>query len=217
MFRMFQGWLSMSATGPGEGTLLVNPLLKMATSYFLLRPFFSPRNTDVQASGFLDESNWELSTAQDSLLQGASLGCTQELNAALHPHLKLERSMIHIPQVKPGDYVAWHCDPIHAVDNIHAGKSDPSVLYIPACPLTEVNAHYLVRQREAFLSGIPGPNFPGGEGESRHLGRTGREDVLAAGGVEGSRAMGLAAWEVRDRGTEGEREMLRVANEIVSY
>ena len=31
---------------------------------------------------------------------------------------------------------------------------DSSVLYIPACPLTETNAEYLVRQREAFFEGI---------------------------------------------------------------
>lgn len=32
MFRMFQGWLSLSHTGPWEGTLLVNPMLKEATA-----------------------------------------------------------------------------------------------------------------------------------------------------------------------------------------
>lgn len=42
---------------------------------------------------------------------------------------------------------------IHAVDSIHAGKSDSSVLYIPSCPLTELNAHGLARQRDAFLKG----------------------------------------------------------------
>ena len=42
---------------------------------------------------------------------------------------------------------------IHAVDKTHAGKDDSSVLYIPACPLTEANAEYLVRQREAFFEG----------------------------------------------------------------
>lgn len=42
---------------------------------------------------------------------------------------------------------------IHAVDKTHAGVADSSVMYIPACPLTETNARYLVRQREAFLQG----------------------------------------------------------------
>ena len=53
--------------------------------------------------------------------------------------------MIHMPTVKLGDYVAWHCDSIHAVDPHHAGSQDSSVLYIPACPLTESNAEYLTQ------------------------------------------------------------------------
>ena len=215
MFRMFQGWLSMSHTGPGEGTLLVNPLFKLATAYFLLRPFFSPLNPSVEASGFLDPSNWELDLKQNSSLQGASLGCTQELNAALHPHLDLSHSMTHIPRVEPGDYVAWHCDSIHAVDKLHAGQSDSSVLYIPACPLTETNAEYLARQREAFLDGTPGPDFPGGVGESGHVGRMGRSNVVMAGGREGERAMGLARWGVDGGAPEGVREVVKRSNEIV--
>lgn len=215
MFRMFQGWLSMSKTGPGEGTLLVNPLFKLATVYFLLRPFFSPRNSDTGRSGFLDAENWILDSTQDSLLQGASLGCTQELNSALHPHLDLAKSMIHVPDVEPGDYVAWHCDSIHAVDKIHNGTGDSSVLYIPACPLTETNASYLVRQREAFLSGTPGPDFPGGVGESAHVGRMGRDDVTAVGGVEGEKALGLGVWSVEGGATEGVKGVIGKANGIV--
>jgi hypothetical protein len=40
MLRLWQGWLSMSHSGPGEGTVLVYPLVKLATAYLLLRPFF---------------------------------------------------------------------------------------------------------------------------------------------------------------------------------
>ncbi|PMD61680.1 DUF1479-domain-containing protein [Hyaloscypha bicolor E] len=213
MFRMFQGWLSMSSTGPGEGTLLVNPLFKLATVYYVLRPFFEPRNGNKEASGYLDERNWILSENQSSVLQGATMGCTQELNETLHPHLELEKTMVHIPDVGPGDYVAWHCDSIHAVDKLHAGRGDSSVMYIPACPLTEVNSRYLVRQREAFLNGTPGPDFPGGKGESEHVGRMGRADIEDAGGEDGLRAMGLASWEAQ---FESERQIVRVANSIVT-
>jgi Protein of unknown function (DUF1479) len=62
------------------------------------------------------------------------------MNEALHPHLELEKSMIHTPGVRPGSYTAWHCDSLHAVDKVHAGRGDSSVIYTPACPLTEVNA-----------------------------------------------------------------------------
>jgi hypothetical protein len=212
MFRMFQGWLSMSRTGPGEGTLLVNPLFSLATSYFLLRPFFSALNPDPSRDGYLEEQNWQLDTIQSPVLQGAALGCTQELTDVLHPHLELSKTMIHVPQVDPGDYVAWHCDSLHAVDKIHNGTGDSSVLYIPACPLTESNARYLVRQRDAFLKGTPGPDFPGGVGESEHTGRMSRPDVEVVGGIDGLRAMGLENWNVDGAKTGNETSFLRHIN-----
>ena len=91
---------------------MVNPLLGKATAYFLLRPFFQPRRgpTEALGSDFLDSNNWSLEDETTSVLQGAVPSNCQELNAALHPHLGLEDSMTHIPQVRPGDYVAWHCD-----------------------------------------------------------------------------------------------------------
>ena len=101
----------MSKSGPHEGTLLVNPLMHMATAYVLLRPFFAPLN-ESKGSGFLDESNWKFigEADMDSELQGASPGHGQELTDELHPHLELERTMVHVPDIKPGDFVAWHCD-----------------------------------------------------------------------------------------------------------
>jgi hypothetical protein len=60
---------------------------------------------------------------------------------------------------------------IHAVDKTHAGNTDSSVMYIPVCPVTEANAKYMAKQRDAFIKGIPAPDFPGGEGESNHRGR----------------------------------------------
>lgn len=118
MFRMFQSWLSMSTTGPREGTLMVNPLLQLATSYYLLRPFFKSFNEpNTMFAGeynpdFLAPENWKLLDEGEmtSALQGASLGHSQELNSVLHPHLELNQTMVHIPQIKPGDFVAWHCD-----------------------------------------------------------------------------------------------------------
>ena len=112
MFRMFQGWLSMSATGPGEGTLKVNPLLEKATAYILLRPFFAPKRSAEEAtkSAFLNSNNWAMEVEPTPILQGAVQSNCQELNSILHPHLDLDNSMVHIPSVKPGDYVAWHCD-----------------------------------------------------------------------------------------------------------
>jgi hypothetical protein len=174
MFRMFQGWLGMSWTAPKEGTLLVNPLLQLSTAYILLRPFFAPKQeiSEIGKEKYLDAKNWVLKEEQTSDFPGAnSLGHSQELNESTHPHLNLAATMVHVPDIRPGDYVAWHCDTIHSVDKTHSGKSDSSVLYIPACPVTEKNAQYIAAQRESFMQGTPGPDFPGGEGESHHIGR----------------------------------------------
>jgi hypothetical protein len=227
MFRMFQGWLAMSTTDAFEGTLLVNPLLSRATAYFLLRPFFSPRNSiDVPQDSttpfpdsYLHPSNWTLDLSPtNSWLQGATPGHGQELRHALHPHLDLPNTMVHVPRVRPGDYVSWHCDSIHAVDAVHAGKSDSSVLYIPSCPLSVGNAEYLVRQRAAFLAGTPGPDFGGGVGESEHAGRPKVEDVERVDAEEGMRAFGLKRW---DSGAEGlgvgQRKVIDRANEILEF
>ncbi|KAL6713799.1 hypothetical protein ACLMJK_008291 [Lecanora helva] len=117
VFRMFQGWLSLSSTGAGEGTLMVNPLFGRATAYYLLRPFFRARKcrADV-ASAFLESSNWDLEDETSSALQGAVPSNCQELNDTLHPHLELESTMVPVPEVRPGDYVAWHCDRTPASD-----------------------------------------------------------------------------------------------------
>lgn len=228
-FRMFQGWLSLSTTGPGEGTLLVNPLLAKATAYYLLRPFFSPQRgiepgaqtaseATTSTASFLASDNWKMDTQSSSWIQGATPGHGQELSHLLHPHLNLKHSMVHVPKVRPGDYVAWHCDTIHAVDRTHAGKADSSVLYIPACPLTEDNARYLVRQRTNFVQGTPSPDFGGGVGESEHAGRVKVEDMEGLVGVEGCKAMGLAEWDsdAQDLGT-GERVVLDLANKVEGF
>jgi hypothetical protein len=116
MFRMFQGWLAMSRAAPGEGTLLVNPLVKESGVYALLRPFFRARRGLEEVCGdrgvFLSEGNWEFTAGEkmDSELQGAMPGCAQEFPEGMHPHLELERTMVHVPEVRPGDYVVWHCD-----------------------------------------------------------------------------------------------------------
>ncbi|SMR50805.1 unnamed protein product [Zymoseptoria tritici ST99CH_1E4] len=224
MFRMYQGWLSLSTTGPYEGTLLVNPLLSRATAYYLLRPFFSPKKlaqdptSETYEEAFLAPNNWTLDATQTSWLQGASYGHGQELNAQLHPHLILPSSMVHMPRVNPGDYVSWHCDTIHAVDKVHAGKSDSSVLYIPACPLTESNAAFVVRQREAFLNGTPCPDFGGGIGESQHVGRPGLEDVRKVNPDRGMQAFGLKAWDGNESGlTVGQKRVMERANEILGF
>lgn len=219
---MSQGWLSLSNAGAGEGTLQVNPLLGRAMAYVLLRPFFAARRgREMFAPGeegeeeYLDEGNWGWAPEGDAWLQGATEGRGQELSAELHPHLRLAESMVHVPRVRPGDYVAWHCDTIHAVDSVHEGSEDSSVLYIPACPLTEGNARGLRRQKECFEKGEPSPDFGGGIGEGQHRGRVTKEAYERMVDAEGRRAMGVERW---DGGrTDRKGEILGRANDILGF
>lgn len=219
VFRMFQGWLTMSTTAAREGTLMVNPLFRRATAYFLLRPFFIPKRThDDIGSRYWESDNWQLEDKSTSLLQGAVPASCQELNASLHPHLMLDDTMVHIPTVRPGDYVAWHCDTVHAVDKVHAGLTDSSVMYIPAAPLTEANAEYLIRQRDTFAEGTPAPDYPSGQGESRHVGRLTPDFVMENISLEAQQAMGLAAFDVEKSTLQNrDRKMLKRANDIFGF
>ncbi|KZV65342.1 DUF1479-domain-containing protein [Peniophora sp. CONT] len=205
VFRPWQGWTSLSPTGPGEGTLRVCPLLPLATAYLILRPFFRPR---TPSSGLDD---WVVDL-EDTMFPGSGMGKGQELNEATHPHLQLGRSMVSVPKMQPGTQVYWHCDTIHAVENVHNGPTDSSVFYIPAVPLTDYNAEYLRDQRSNFVSGLPAPDFPGGEGESHFVQRAGAEH---AHGEEGRRLLGFEKFDVPADASSAERSVIARANELL--
>ncbi|GAA5890452.1 hypothetical protein JCM6882_002925 [Rhodosporidiobolus microsporus] len=213
VFRLFQGWTSLSDTGPNEGTLCVFPDLSLATAYIILRPFFRPRRGREGRLGFDD---WEIDL-DSTIFPGSVKGKSQELSDATHPHLRLDKTMTSVPRVKPGSQVMWHTDVVHSVELQHRGKGDSSVLYIGATPLTAHNAHYLSTQRERFERGVPAPDFPGGTGESEFVGRARVEDVHRASGVEGRRAMGYAPFEAGKGETPGGRKVIEEANSILGF
>ncbi|EGE81559.1 DUF1479 domain-containing protein [Blastomyces dermatitidis ATCC 18188] len=200
MLRFFQGWLSMSDTGPGEGTLHICPMLKHSTAYTILRPFFNVQTSDP----LLDAS-----------FPGSVPGACQEYSDHTHPHLELSTTMVSVPPVEPGDYVAWHCDSLHSVDKEHRGKGDSSVLYIPATPLCEMNARYLEKQRQAALIYSPPWDFPnaGGPGE---FGFAGTVDwtKLSHDGLQ-AMGMGAAPWQVQEGMSQGEKEAIEIGNKIL--
>lgn len=91
-------------------------------------------------------------------------------------------------------------------------------MYIPAVPLTLINAEYILRQRGQFLSGDPGPDFPqntahGGESEFlkkgllKHIGM----DPVAL------RAMGLGSepFPVDENVPLEQRSMRELANQML--
>ncbi|KAL9617942.1 MAG: hypothetical protein Q9160_007308 [Pyrenula sp. 1 TL-2023] len=190
MFRFFQGWLSMTDTGPGEGTMRLCPLLRHATAYLILRPFFDPL-TSILGLG--------------ATFPGSDPGACQEYNEETHPHLDLGTTMVSVPHVEPGDFVAWHCDTIHGVDKEHRGHGESSVLYIPTCPMTPRNIDSLMRQRTAAVRFSPPPDYPdaGGQGESGYVGAIDWEKLPE----DGLKAMGLGnqKWCLSETMSEGER------------
>lgn len=205
-FRSLQGWISLSHTSTGEGTLRLVPELKLSTAYQLLRPFF-----------VLDEKFDDVTP----LFPGATPGDLQFFPTdKLHPHLRMgEKSMVGIPPVKPGDYVFWHCDVIHEVDKFHPGTRDSSVSYNACVPLCPYNVENLLEMRRAFTQ-VETPKdfekYEHGELEKDHADHGARrENILSK---EGLRALGLEPFDANEEGiTRGQREMRRLANEKLGF
>ncbi|ORY24395.1 hypothetical protein BCR39DRAFT_561571 [Naematelia encephala] len=203
VFRAFQGWTSLSDTGPTEGTLRVYPFIQEMSAYTLMRPLFKVIQSRAELShdAYLAPGNWELDL-ETSRFPGSPLARGQELNDDTHPHLALSRTMVSLPRVKPGDQAWWHCDVIHAVEAEHRGTGPSAVMYIPSVPLTAQNAEYVRDQRESFLAARPPPDFPGGVGESGFQGTGREEDVV---GLAARNAMGLDAFDFHEGLSDDER------------
>ncbi|KAH9885924.1 hypothetical protein F4778DRAFT_491583 [Xylariomycetidae sp. FL2044] len=220
MMRLFQGILALTTVEPGMIRLLPSP--KLSTTYFLLRPFFSPKEGPPEPGdgpekweSYLDASNWVLDKEQSTIIHGAVPGHAQRVTAAWHPHLQLDKSLVTPPTLQAGDYIIWHPDQAYQFSNTNyrtssrpqtssSGDSQPlttsMLVYTPAAPLTQTNALFLARQRKAFLRGHPGPDFDStGTGlgsEAPHTGRLGEKDIREVGGEEGLQAMGLEPWNL---------------------
>ncbi|KAI1389187.1 uncharacterized protein F4822DRAFT_272195 [Hypoxylon trugodes] len=187
MMRLFQGILALTVVEPGMIRLLPSP--KLSTAYFLLRPFFAPKEgpppqgaSPEAWDAYLDASNWALEKEQSTIIHGAVPGHAQRVTAAWHPHLHLDKSLVTPPTLQAGDYIVWHPDQAYQFSNTNyrtASRPQTSsstssgngpaaapnveltsmLVYTPAAPLTQTNALFLARQRKAFLRGHPGPDF----------------------------------------------------------
>ncbi|UZP41190.1 hypothetical protein NXS19_009006 [Fusarium pseudograminearum] len=130
IFRMFQGILALSTVEPGMVRLLPSP--KLATAYYLLRPFFTTKNPPPEnRSGpeweeYLAPENWKLQTEPDSIIHGAVPGHAQRITETWHPHLHLRNSMITLPTLQPGDYIFWHPDLPYYLSSNNYGLKTPS-------------------------------------------------------------------------------------------
>lgn len=205
-FRSMQGWLSLSHTNTGEGTLRLVPNVKLATAYIMLRPFF------VEGETFDDTK---------ATFPGSKPGLTQFYpTTTFHPHLQLEKTMVGIPPVKPGDYVFWHCDLIHEVDKFHPGTTNSSVSYNACIPLCRYNIENLVHVRESYRNVVPPLDFrakgAGIEHERDHDDNGARLDNILS--LAGRRALGLERFDADEDGlSEGQRKIRSLANELLGF
>uniref|UniRef100_A0A093VJ09 Uncharacterized protein YbiU n=3 Tax=Talaromyces marneffei TaxID=37727 RepID=A0A093VJ09_TALMA len=205
-WRSLQGWLSLSHTSTGEGTLRLLPSLKLSVAYMMLRPLFH---------------DGEVFDDSQPTFPGARPGNTQFFPTKdFHPHLDLERSIVGIPPVKPGDYVFWHCDLVHEVDRFHPGKFNSSVSYNACNPLTPYNIHSLVGVRDAFRRAAPPKDFAlyeyANEEENQHEDHGAKEDNVLTD--DGRRTLGLLKFDENEEGlTEGQRKVRKLANEMLGF
>ena len=91
-------------------------------------------------------------------------------------------------------------------------------MYIPVCPATELNAKYLAQQREAFAAGVPAPDFPGGRGESEHIGRATSESVSKEANELGLSSMGLSKLSKPEgESLPGAQKAIHRANQLLGF
>jgi hypothetical protein len=126
--------------------------------------------------------------------------------------------------------VFWSADTIHGTESENTGNIDACVFYIPSVPLTASNAvrclrlvgeellanvvqQYVAQQRDAFLKGVPPPDFPGGSGESEFADRGSTKDILSD---SGRLAMGLGPLNTSEA-TKGKEGLVSEVNKILGY
>lgn len=167
VFRMFQGVFSLgtgdrhhdsSSSSPPLSPMAICALpVRLVTAYWLLRPFFSPRKPWVgkgqRAADFLDPSNWDLTPSQSPILHGAQPCHSQEINALLHPHLLLDRTLVPVPPLRPGDYVLLHPDVAYTMNPPPPMPTFTTAQTPPPTPQRS-------RRSSAFPSRSPSPSSP---------------------------------------------------------
>ncbi|KAK7752671.1 hypothetical protein SLS62_005440 [Diatrype stigma] len=128
MLRLFQGIIALTEIEPGMIKILPSP--KLSTVYFLLRPFFSPKekapdegDSSERWAAYLDPSNWQIDKEQTTIIHGAVAGHAQRVTSSFHPHLELKRSLVAPPTLPEGSYVLWHPDIAYQFSNTNYSTS----------------------------------------------------------------------------------------------
>lgn len=96
----------MTSAGVNEGSLLLYPDVKTAMAYVILRPLFDAPEDECD---IMDATKWTLN-AERGWFPGTWRQLPQIVSPASHPHLRLEKCLVDIPTMRPGDTVWWHAD-----------------------------------------------------------------------------------------------------------
>jgi uncharacterized protein DUF1479 len=158
VFRTFQGWTALSSMENTQGVLFTVPIPE-AMAYILLRALLD----DVPEDALCD------------------VRPRRVLPVSERWHPLLMRGLSVIPDLQPGDSVWWHCDLIHGVRPVTDQKGWGNVMYIPAAPMCEKNAHYAGRVARRFLVGESPDDFPAEQYETDWTGRFAGDDLNSIG------------------------------------
>lgn len=104
VMRAFQGWTALTSSRPGEGGLMLVPDIKVVTAYMILRPFFNAPEGE-----WTKPEDWEVDE-ETGWFPGTYRWDSQLLSPESHPHLRLEKTLISVPEMEPGDTIWWHTD-----------------------------------------------------------------------------------------------------------
>ena len=104
VMRAFQGWTALTPCKPREGGLMLVPDIKTVTAYMILRPFFKKPDGD-----WTKAEHWEIDD-ETGWFPGTYRWDSQLLSPASHPHLHLEKTLMSVPAMEPGDTIWWHAD-----------------------------------------------------------------------------------------------------------
>lgn len=157
-FRTFQGWTALSDMALGQGLLHVVPVPE-AMAYLLLRPL--------------------LKDVPEDELCGVAPGKVLPVSPKWHP--ELIAGLCTIPSLQAGDSVWWHCDVIHSVAPVKDQKGWGNVMYIPAAPMCDKNAHYAAQVAHALSNGNSPADFPAENYEVNWTGRFRIDDLNSNG------------------------------------
>jgi hypothetical protein len=154
VFRTFQGWTALSEMQPDDGVLHVVPI-PWAVGYRLVHGLAS-----------------ELGLVGDEPTPAPRRDAGDAM---------LERAMVPIPAVEPGDTVWWHGDLFHSVAPAANQARWGNVMYIGAAPRCARNDAYSPTLYPRFVTGASPVDFPADDFECDFVGRATEADLDAVG------------------------------------